>query len=107
MEKQNRFKNFSGLALGITFFLIAVAFGAYLQFGHPRTRTSESAAIAAEPDLYKNGVEKVFEHRCVLCHSCNNAPCQLNLTSYENLLQGASKALVYDSLRTSSIAPKR
>jgi hypothetical protein len=45
MEKQNRFKNSSGIALGIAFFSIAVAFGAYLQSGHPRTRTSENASV--------------------------------------------------------------
>ena len=36
-------------------------------------------------------VQELFNARCVLCHSCNNAPCQLKLSSYGGLQRGASK----------------
>ncbi len=38
-------------------------------------------------------VKPILDRRCVVCHSCYNAPCQLKLSSYEGLDRGASKFL--------------
>ena len=51
--------------------------------------------------------QKLFNARCVACHSCNNAPCQLKLTSYEGLQRGASKIEAIHPTRLQSIAPTR
>lgn len=37
----------------------------------------------------------VFEKRCVVCHACWDAPCQLKLTSYDGVARGGSKEFVY------------
>lgn len=58
-------------------------------------------------DDYNTKIKPIFDNRCVACHSCNNSPCQLNLQSYEGFDRGASKAIVYDGLRTDSIMPTR
>ena len=41
----------------------------------------------------------VLNKRCVVCHGCYDAPCQLKLSSPEGWLRGASKQKVYDSSR--------
>ena len=41
-----------------------------------------------EGDYYQRNVKPIFESRCMACHSCYNAPCQLNLQSYEGFERG-------------------
>lgn len=40
-------------------------------------------------------VEPVLQTRCVVCHACYDAPCQLKLSSYDGITRGASKDQVY------------
>lgn len=47
-------------------------------------------------DHYFAEVKKVFDTRCVACHACYNSPCQLNLTSYDGVVRGASSMDPYD-----------
>jgi Fatty acid cis/trans isomerase (CTI) len=39
------------------------------------------------------------EKRCMVCHGCYDAPCQLKLEAAQGLTRGASKALVYNGGR--------
>ncbi len=43
--------------------------------------------------------EQVFEARCVVCHGCYDAPCQLKLDSYSGIARGGSDQKVYDAAR--------
>lgn len=52
-------------------------------------------------------IQPIFTSRCIACHSCYNAPCQLNLQSYSGLARGANKLNVYDRSRLESVAPSR
>jgi hypothetical protein len=45
------------------------------------------------------GVGEVLAKRCVVCHGCYDAPCQLKLSSPDGWARGASKQKVYDSTR--------
>ncbi|MGA7325035.1 MAG: fatty acid cis/trans isomerase [Rhodomicrobium sp.] len=67
------------------------------------------AALGLEPrpDGSHEAVQELFNARCVLCHSCNNAPCQLKLTSFEGLRRGASKIEAIHPTRLQSIPPTR
>src|SRR6185369_2717229 len=56
---------------------------------------------------YDAQVRSVLEHRCVVCHSCYDAPCQLVLSSPTGLARGASKQVVYDTDRLSAAQPTR
>src|SRR3989338_8685316 len=56
---------------------------------------------------YSQSIQPIFEQKCVACHACNDAPCQLNLGSGEGLLRGATKVKVYDSTRTRPQPPTR
>lgn len=52
-------------------------------------------------------VQDILNHRCVVCHSCYDAPCQLKLTSPAGLLRGASKEAVYHTERLEDAQPTR
>jgi len=56
---------------------------------------------------YSRDVKPILETKCVACHACYDAPCQLNLGSAQGLLRGASKKPVYDSARLENMAPTR
>ena len=40
-------------------------------------------------------VKAILDNRCAVCHGCNDAPCQLNLASYQGLTRGANREQVY------------
>jgi hypothetical protein len=49
----------------------------------------------------------VLDRRCVVCHGCYDAPCQLKLDAFEGLERGASKTPVYDPSRATAQDPTR
>lgn len=52
----------------------------------------------ADADLF-NKAQIIIEQRCVVCHACYDAPCQLKLTSLEGIDRGANKTELYDGYR--------
>jgi len=76
-------------------------------FVHNQNLGSQSLSSAAKGDEFSQNIQPLFNKRCVACHSCNIAPCQLNLTSYEGLSRGATKELFYKPQRTHSAPPTR
>jgi len=56
---------------------------------------------------YTRDIKPVLEQKCIACHGCYDAPCQLKLTSAEGLLRGATEKPVYDSARLTDMAPTR
>lgn len=58
-------------------------------------------------DLYTEKIQPIFDSRCVSCHSCMNAPCQLNLQNFDGFLRGANKFNVYNGTRIDAVAPTR
>jgi len=67
-----------------------------------------SPVTAAERTLsYQTDVQPIFETKCLACHGCYDAPCQLKLEAPEGLDRGASKDKVYNGARTESVAPTR
>ena len=54
------------------------------------------AAAQESPAIgYRAQVAPILEKRCVVCHACFDAPCQLKLGVPEGLQRGASKDKVY------------
>ncbi|MET0287830.1 MAG: fatty acid cis/trans isomerase [Polyangiales bacterium] len=51
--------------------------------------------------------KSTFDRRCVVCHGCYDAPCQLKLTSWEGIARGASKDKVYEPSRFREADPTR
>lgn len=64
-------------------------------------------ATAAQEDQLWQAANQVFERRCVVCHGCYDAPCQLKLESFDGVERGASPALVYDGSRLIEADPTR
>lgn len=65
-------------------------------------RASAKEYVAASSDApveYERDVRPVLNNRCLVCHGCYDAPCQLKLDSYEGVLRGASQTQVYHSSR--------
>jgi hypothetical protein len=63
-------------------------------------------AVAPSPDYWKE-VRPLLDQRCVSCHACFEAPCQLNLTSYAGLTRGANPEVVYSGRRLLASQPTR
>jgi len=56
---------------------------------------------------YHNDIKSLLDNRCVVCHSCYDAPCQLKLSSSQGLTRGAHKNKVYDGTRLLADSPSR
>ncbi|NOQ15369.1 MAG: isomerase, partial [Methyloprofundus sp.] len=56
---------------------------------------------------YYEDVKPILDTRCVACHACYDAPCQLKLGSTAGIDRGATKQLVYDGGRLNAVAPTR
>lgn len=65
-------------------------------------QATRSASIS-----YRKDVRPLLERRCVVCHACYDAPCQLKLGAWEGVARGATKALVYDATRLDEASPTR
>ncbi|MEH6549138.1 MAG: fatty acid cis/trans isomerase [Pseudomonadales bacterium] len=59
--------------------------------------------IVATPSLneleYHHDIKPIIDRRCVVCHGCYDAPCQLKMSSFEAIDRGASKEKVYNGSR--------
>lgn len=56
---------------------------------------------------YWREVKPILEQRCVVCHGCYDASCQLKMSSIEGIERGATEAEVYHSTRLSAAPTTR
>ncbi len=56
---------------------------------------------------FEQQVKPILERRCVVCHGCYDAPCQLQLSSIEGLRRGASAERIYEPKRITTMQPTR
>ncbi len=61
----------------------------------PRDRVAASGSAVT----YEHDVAPIFNRRCLMCHACYDAPCQLKMENFSGLDRGANPALVYNSAR--------
>jgi hypothetical protein len=106
------------LCLSMAFFILAGCAGQALDrnldalYGpatpKPRWLSGEqyTARLAEGKVSFVRDVKPILDSRCVVCHGCYDAPCQLKLESPEGLDRGASKAVVY-ATRLEPMAPTR
>jgi len=59
------------------------------------------------PIRFLEDVKPILDRRCVTCHSCYNAACQLKLDSFEGADRGGSKHPIYDPARLKPAPPTR
>ena len=74
-----------------------------------RVLTQEQALVYQKVHkvFFYHDVKPILDSRCVVCHGCYDAPCQLKLGSIEGLDRGATKQLVYNSTRLKAADPTR
>ena len=65
------------------------------------------AEVPAGGVSYSAQVRPILERRCIACHGCYDAPCQLKLGSWQGLVRGTTKALVYDAARLTAAPTTR
>ncbi|HEY6877454.1 MAG TPA: fatty acid cis/trans isomerase, partial [Polyangiales bacterium] len=75
----------------------------------PAPAAAPPPVVLAPPEAKAvwHDAKHTFDHRCVVCHSCYDSPCQLVLSSFEGIERGASKREVYDGARLLAIEPTR
>jgi len=66
------------------------------QFGKAEPRERVVEELPPQAVDYWSTVKPIVENRCVVCHACYDAPCQLKMTSIEGIERGASKTIVYN-----------
>lgn len=64
-------------------------------------------AMPEKPVDFTTQVRPIIDRRCVVCHGCYDAPCQLKLSSFAGMQRGASPVKVYDGARIKAIEPTR
>ncbi|MGV6826712.1 MAG: fatty acid cis/trans isomerase, partial [bacterium] len=64
-------------------------------------------SMPGQPVSYDQQVKPILEQRCVVCHGCYDAPCQLKLSSVEGIERGGSKQKVYNGARILTAEPTR
>ena len=56
---------------------------------------------------YLTEIKPLVDKRCVVCHACYDAPCQLKMSSAEGMDRGAHKSLIYQGTRLVAANPTR
>ena len=90
--------------------LVAAAFVVPLSCGSPPIAVTPRPTVALQPTEQAaiwSGAQRVFEARCVVCHGCYDAPCQLKLGTFDGIARGATTDKVYDSARLVAATPTR
>jgi hypothetical protein len=76
-------------------------------YGAPVPQNRVVEAVSQGDVDYWNDVKPVIEQRCVVCHGCYDAPCQLKMSSIEGIERGATPDVVYQQSRLKMAQPTR
>jgi hypothetical protein len=76
-------------------------------FGSQDTANRIGDISEEEQAFYNEQVKPILDSRCVSCHACYDAPCQLKFTASAGVERGGSKELVYDGTRLLASSPTR
>jgi hypothetical protein len=71
------------------------------------TRYDHPAAPAPGGVSWRADVQPILQRRCVVCHGCYDAPCQIKLGAWQGVARGGSSQQVYDTTRLTEAAPSR
>ncbi|TMM45762.1 fatty acid cis/trans isomerase [Colwellia ponticola] len=66
---------------------------------HVDNRLAQPKATQAQAINFNKNIQPIIENRCVVCHGCYDAPCQLKMENRAGLERGANKAMVYNGER--------
>jgi hypothetical protein len=77
------------------------------RYGQPDPKRFDVPVQPVAGVSYRKDVQPIVERRCVVCHGCYDAPCQLKLGAWEGIARGSSKQPVYDAARPFEAPPTR
>lgn len=63
-----------------------------------KNRAPATEQLAFQNDRYLRDIHPIFSNRCVVCHTCVDAPCQLHLDTYNGVRRGATVSNMGTSL---------
>ncbi|WP_176502955.1 fatty acid cis/trans isomerase [Cobetia sp. 5-11-6-3] len=69
------------------------------RFGTPEPRDRVVSGDSLAGRHWEDEVKPILETRCVVCHGCYDAPCQLKMSSAAGIDRGINPAPVYDGTR--------
>jgi hypothetical protein len=69
------------------------------RYGAPDPTRFDTPAAPPGGMSFRKDVQPILERRCVVCHGCFDAPCQIKLGAWEGIARGGSTATVYDGGR--------
>ena len=73
----------------------------------PKQRTlAADTKLAKDAVSYHKDIKPILDTRCVACHACYDAPCQLKLGSTQGIDRGSTKEVIYN-VRLDAIQPTR
>ncbi|KGY14030.1 9-hexadecenoic acid cis-trans isomerase [Vibrio tubiashii] len=76
-------------------------------FGEASVQERREDLGSVESDFFLTEVKPIIDNRCVVCHACYDAPCQLKMSSVEGIDRGSSKELIYQGTRLTAATPHR
>lgn len=103
-------KKFSYWVSGLVFISLAVLTGCIADKNNAGLLDEAKAkqlAMGRNTVDYWNQVKPILDNRCVVCHGCYEAPCQIKLTSPEGVARGAFDTPVYEQERLLAADPTR
>ena len=80
--------------------------GFFLAISLAGSAANAADATPSAPE-YQRDIRPLLERRCLVCHGCYDAPCQLKLDSYQGLSRGSTKEQIYSTERLSPALPSR
>jgi hypothetical protein len=93
---------FSRALTGVLLLVFLAGCAAYAQrqynvlYGEPQVQDRQISTLTNEPEFYRD-VKPIVDKRCVVCHACYDAPCQLKMSAFEGIDRGVSAEQVYAS----------
>ncbi|RBW63788.1 9-hexadecenoic acid cis-trans isomerase [Vibrionales bacterium C3R12] len=76
-------------------------------FGPQQVRDRQAPLQSPQAHFFLDEVKPIIDKRCVVCHACYDAPCQLKMSSVEGIDRGASKEKIYQGTRLMASKPTR
>ena len=77
------------------------------QFGKAEPRERVVSSLTSGNIDYWSEVKPIVDSRCVACHGCYDAPCQLKMSSIEGIDRGANPDKIYNPARIHAADPTR
>jgi hypothetical protein len=73
----------------------------------PDNRTVPRIITEKQSFDFQREIRPIIDNKCIACHACYDAPCQLKMQSADGVIRGGSKIQVYNGLRLEDVAPTR